>query len=156
MSNEPFGTSPNSVFADTRGSGTEAPAPWRFALLWMLHQAIAFAGGLTILFLSANSPVGNAPVWVQVAVMFLGQLVLGYTMPRSPSNVRAASLVWFLPTLAFLGVFLWNWYDFGFASTAADYFAVHGIGDNSKMATVVFTVPTGWAVVYSLGAAAKK
>ena len=154
MSNEPNWDPP--LLTSARISETAEMSPSHFILLWLLHQTIALVGGLAILFVSAKSRVGDAALWVQLTSMFLGQLFLGYTIPRSTSHVRAALLVWVLPTLAFVGVFLWNWYDFGFASTVADYFAVHGIGDNSKAATAVFTVPTGWAVVYSLGAAVRK
>jgi hypothetical protein len=137
-------------------SETAETSPGRFILLWMLHQSIAFFGGLAIVFVLEKSQLVRAAVWLELALMFVGQFFLGYSMPRTPSHVRAALWVWFLPTLAFGGVFLWNCYDFGLARTMADYFAVDGIGDNPKAATAIFTVPTGWAVVYSLGASVRK
>ncbi len=152
MSNEPIDTAcSHSVLP----GAAETTTPLRFALLWLLHQIIAFVGGFAILFALTKSQAAHTAVWIQVTLMFVGEVFLGYATPRTASNIRAALMVWFLPTLVFVGAFLWNWYDFGLARTVSEYFAVD-IGDNPRMATAIFTVPAGFAIAYSLGAVAKK
>ena len=85
-----------------------------------------------------------------------GGAAAGYSLPRLQNRgLRIARWTWVLPSSFFVGVFAWEWADFGRAAALAAFFnpseAAGGQGGEG-MAALFFTIPAASALLYSIGA----
>src|ERR1700722_15081362 len=103
---------------------------------------------------TASSGIANDSLFI---LWLVGGALAGYGLPRVQSLGRqVARWTWILPSVLFVGVFAWEWADFGRPATLAAFFnpseAAGGQGGEG-LAALLATTPTVSAIVYSVGAA---
>lgn len=76
----------------------------------------------------------------------------GYWISWPLRAAKAARYTWFIPTVAFALIFLDERRRFGVGPAASAFFSIAPM-DDETLATILFTVPTCSAILYSIGAA---